>query len=158
MSGYQEQFMLRAIELARAGMEANAGGPFGSVVVKDGTIIGEGNNRVTSTNDPTAHAEIVAIREACKQLNTFELTGSVIYASCEPCPMCLAAIYWSHAEKIYIACDRNDAAQAGFDDAYIYQELSAPTAERSVPIEQRGREAGIAVFEEWILKPDKIKY
>ena len=158
MSGYQEQFMLRAIELARAGMEANAGGPFGSVVVKDGAIIGEGNNRVTSTNDPTSHAEIVAIREACKQLNTFELTGSVIYASCEPCPMCLAAIYWSHAEKIYIACDRNDAARAGFDDAYIYQELSAPTAERSVPIEQRGREAGIAVFEEWILKLDKIAY
>lgn len=158
MSGYQEQFMLRAIELARSGMEANAGGPFGSVVVKDGRIIGEGNNRVTSTNDPTAHAEIVAIREACKELDTFDLTGSVIYASCEPCPMCLAAIYWSRAERIYIACDRNDAARAGFDDALIYEELGADPTKRSVPIEQRGREAGLAVFEEWILKLDKIAY
>jgi guanine deaminase len=158
MSGYQEKFMLRAIELARSGMEANAGGPFGSVVVLNDEIIGEGNNRVTSTNDPTAHAEIVAIRNACDLLSTFELTGSVIYASCEPCPMCLAAIYWSRAERIYIACDRDDAALAGFDDAYIYEELSAHPSERSVPIEQRSRDAGIAVFEEWILKPDKIEY
>ncbi|HSI87923.1 MAG TPA: nucleoside deaminase [Pyrinomonadaceae bacterium] len=158
MSAYQEQFMLRAIELARSGMEANAGGPFGSVVVNNGRIVGEGNNRVTSTNDPTAHAEIVAIREACRHLDTFELAGSVIYASCEPCPMCLAAIYWSRAERIYIACDRNDAARAGFDDAYIYNELSADPATRRVPIEQRSRDAGIAVFEEWIRKPDKVEY
>lgn len=158
MSAYDHGLMMRAIELAREGMNANAGGPFGSVVARDGVILGEGQNRVTSTNDPTAHAEIVAIRAACGALGTFELTGCVIYASCEPCPMCLAAIYWSRAERIYIACDRNDAARAGFDDAYIYEELAAHPAKRSVPVEQRGREEGLAVFEEWILKPDKIEY
>ncbi|MBX3266799.1 MAG: nucleoside deaminase [Acidobacteria bacterium] len=158
MSGFEDRFMLRAIELARLGMEANQGGPFGSVVVRGGEIIGEGNNEVTSTNDPTAHAEVVAIRRACTHLGSFDLTGCIIYASCEPCPMCLAAIYWSRAERIYIACDRHDAARAGFDDAYIYDELSAKPSERQVPLEQKLRKEGIAVFEDWIAKPDKIEY
>lgn len=158
MTVFEERFMKRAIELARRGMEADQGGPFGSVIVRNGEIIGEGNNRVTSSNDPTAHAEIVAIREACRSLNDFQLEGCIVYASCEPCPMCLAAIYWSRADRIYIACDRHDAARAGFDDAYIYDELAANPDVRRVPIEQRLREAGVAVFDEWIAKPDKVEY
>lgn len=150
--------MLRAIELARSGMESGSGGPFGSVVVKDGKIIGEGSNEVTSTNDPTAHAEVVAIRRACETIGTFELDGSVIYASCEPCPMCLAAIYWSRAERIYIACDREDAAKAGFDDALIYDEIAAAPGDRRIPMEQRLQDRGIELFAEWIAKPDKVEY
>ena len=132
--------------------------PVGAVVVVDGKVVARRHNEREQSGDPTAHAEIVAIRAACQELGTFELTGCVIYASCEPCPMCLAAIYWSRAERIYIACDRNDAARAGFDDAYIYEELAAHPAKRSVPVEQRGRGEGLAVFEEWINKPDKIEY
>jgi tRNA(Arg) A34 adenosine deaminase TadA len=158
MSAFEERFMRRAIELARTGMNENAGGPFGAVIVKDGRVIGEGNNRVTSTNDPTAHAEIVAIRAACQTLGTYELKDAVVYASCEPCPMCLAAIYWSRAGKVFIACGRDDAARAGFDDAYIYDEINTDPAERSVPMEQVMREAGLAVFEEWRLKEDKTEY
>lgn len=158
MSGFDERFMHRAIELARHGMEAGHGGPFGAVVVKDAVIIGEGNNQVTSTNDPTAHAEIVAIREACRNLNSFELSDCVIYASCEPCPMCLAAIYWSRADRIFIASDRHDAARAGFDDAFIYDELESAPAVRRVQIEQHLQDAGAAVFDEWIAKPDKVEY
>jgi guanine deaminase len=158
MSTFDERFMHRAIELARRGMEANQGGPFGSVVVREGVIIGEGNNRVTSTNDPTAHAEIVAIRDACERLGTFELAGCVIYASCEPCPMCLAAIYWSRAEQIYIASDRHDAARAGFDDAFLYEEIAADPDLRKLPIEKKLSELGAALFDEWIAKPDKLRY
>ncbi len=158
MSESHEHFMRRAIELAREGMHEGSGGPFGSVVVLDGKIIGEGNNRVTSTNDPTAHAEVVAIRNACKATGSFDLTGAVVYASCEPCPMCLAAIYWSRAERIYIAGDRHDAARAGFDDAYIYEELSVEPEMRRVPSEQFLRDESVAVFDEWIAKADKVKY
>lgn len=150
--------MARALELARSGMEANAGGPFGSVVVRQGRVIGEGVNRVTSTNDPTAHAEIVAIREACSAIGSFQLDGCSIYASCEPCPMCLAAIYWARPAVIYIACDRNDAARAGFDDAYIYDELAAEPKRRRIPILQMMRDAGLTLFDEWIAKPDKVEY
>ncbi len=150
--------MLRAIELARLGMESGNGGPFGSVVVKDGKVIGEGSNEVTSTNDPTAHAEVVAIRRACQHLGTFELNGCDVYASCEPCPMCLAAIYWSRAKRIYIACDRDDAARAGFDDALIYDEIAAAPGRRRIPMEQRLQTRGIEVFTEWIAKPDKVEY
>ncbi len=158
MSRFDERFMHRAIELARRGMEADEGGPFGSVVVKDGVIIGEGNNRVTTANDPTAHAEVVAIRQACQNLGTFQLSGCEIYASCEPCPMCLSAIYWSRLERVYIAGDRHDAARAGFDDAHIYDELSSDVSSRRIPTEQHMQEAAAAVFDEWIEKPDKILY
>ncbi len=158
MIEFDEKFMLRAIELARLGMESGTGGPFGSVVVKDGKIIGEGSNEVTSSNDPTAHAEIVAIRRACNTLGTFELDGSVVYASCEPCPMCLAAVYWSRAERIYIAADREDAAKAGFDDALIYDEIAAAPDDRRIPMEQRLQNRGVEVFTEWIVKPDKVEY
>ncbi len=112
--------MRRAIELARQGIEENAGGPFGCVVVRNGEIIGEGNNRVTSLNDPTAHAEIIAIRQACKSLNSFQLDGCTIYTSCEPCPMCLGAIYWARPASVFYACNRDDAAEIGFDDDHIY--------------------------------------
>ena len=154
-----EKFMTRAIQLAQAGVDGNLGGPFGCVVVKDGQIVGEGNNQVTSTLDPTAHAEIVAIREACRNLNSFQLDRCVIYTSCEPCPMCLGAIYWARPERIFIACNRQDAAQAGFDDEFIYEEIASPDfASRSVPMSMLMREEGLAVFQSWIEKPDKIEY
>ena len=128
----QNPFLLRAIQLARANVSNRTGGPFGAVVVKDGVIIGEGANHVTTLNDPTAHAEIVAIRTACRYLDSFELSGCEIYSSCEPCPMCLAAIYWSRASKIYFAASREDAASAGFDDEFLYRELARPFAGRIV--------------------------
>ncbi len=154
-----KQLMLRAIELAQQGLESNAGGPFGCVIARDGLIVGEGVNRVTSTNDPTAHAEVVAIRDACRNLSTFQLEGCVVYTSCEPCPMCLGAIYWARPERVYIACDRHDAAAAGFDDAFIYEELCGnDLGNRKVPISILLRDEGMKVFEKWIAKPDKIEY
>lgn len=159
MSELDRKFMTRAIELAQAGVEQNLGGPFGCVIVKDGGIVGEGNNQVTSTNDPTAHAEIVAIREACRKLGSFQLEGCVVYTSCEPCPMCLGAIYWARAERIYIACNRTDAAGAGFDDAFIYEELCGEDfANRRVPISTMMRDEGLEVFKNWVEKPDKVPY
>ena len=154
-----EKFMTRAIELAQAGSDNNLGGPFGCVIVRNGEIIGEGNNQVTSTLDPTAHAEVVAIRAACKTLSSFQLEQCTIYTSCEPCPMCLGAIYWARAERIFIACNRQDAAQAGFDDEFIYEEISSEDfASRRVPMSMLMREQGLAVFQSWIEKPDKIEY
>jgi guanine deaminase len=154
-----EKFMSRAIELAQAGVDANEGGPFGCVIVKDGRIVGEGCNRVTSTNDPTAHAEIVAIREACKNLGSFQLDGCVVYTSCEPCPMCLGAIYWARAASVYLACNRTDAASAGFDDAFIYDELcGSDFAARRVPMSMMMRDEGLKVFRNWVEKPDKVEY
>ncbi len=151
--------MRRAIELAQAGIDTNAGGPFGCVITRDGRIVGEGVNQVTSTNDPTAHAEIVAIRNACRDLKSFQLEGCVVYTSCEPCPMCLGAIYWARPRQIYIACDRNDAAAAGFDDAFIYEELcGTDLANRKVPVSVLLRDEGLKVFENWIAKPDKVEY
>jgi guanine deaminase len=159
MSQADDKFMLRAIELAQAGVDSNAGGPFGCVVVKDGNIIGEGVNQVTSTNDPTAHAEVVAIRDACKNLQSFQLEGCIVYTSCEPCPMCLGAIYWARPQRVFMACDRNDAAQAGFDDAFIYDELCGDDfANRKVPISSILRDEGLEVFRNWVAKPDKIEY
>ena len=159
MSQTDEQFMRRAIDLAQASIDSNAGGPFGCVIVKGGVIVGEGVNRVTSTNDPTAHAEIVAIRAACENLNSFQLDGCVIYTSCEPCPMCLGAIYWARPERIMIACDRNDAAEAGFDDAFIYEELCGnDLAARKLPVSTLLRDEGRRVFQNWVAKPDKIEY
>lgn len=143
------EFMREAIRLAREGMLAGQGGPFGAVVVKDGQIIGRGNNRVLLTNDPTTHAEIVAIREACKTLGNYQLTACDIYTSCEPCPMCLGAIYWARPERLFYACTRQDAAEIGFDDAFIYNELNVLLPNRKIPSQQLLREEGITVFELW---------
>ena len=158
ISEQDAKFMRRAIELAQFGMEENSGGPFGSVVVMDGRVIGEGYNCVTSANDPTAHAEVMAIRNACKELNTFSLEGATVYASCEPCPMCMGAIYWSRAGRIVIACNREDAADAGFDDAFIYDEIGLGHNERSIAVDFMLRDEGLKAFNSWKNKPDKIEY
>jgi len=153
-----EKLMMRAIELAREGMLAGAGGPFGAVVAKGGEIVGEGRNQVTSTNDPTAHAEIVAIRSACAALGDFQLAGCRIYTSCEPCPMCLGAVYWARPERFFFAGTRQDAASAGFDDEMIYEELTLPFDARRLPSENLLRERAVELFREWIEFPDKIAY
>jgi guanine deaminase len=158
MTELDESYMARAIELARQGMESNDGGPFGCVIVKDGEVIGEGNNRVTSSNDPTAHAEIIAIRQACLRLGNFQLDGCTIYTSCEPCPMCLGAIYWARPERVYFACTREDAAKIGFDDDFIYNELDRPVNERQMPLVGLMREQALEVFRSWATKPDKVEY
>lgn len=158
MTDQDAQFMMRAIELARAGMDNNDGGPFGCVVVKDGKVVGEGSNRVTSTNDPTAHAEVVAIREACKTLNAFQLDGCSIYTSCEPCPMCLGAIYWARPAQVFYACTREDAAAVGFDDDFIYDEISLPNEDRERVMINLLRDEGVALFQAWDAKADKIEY
>jgi guanine deaminase len=150
--------MRAAISLGRDGMEKNEGGPFGAIVVCAGEIVGRGSNRVTSTLDPTAHAEILAIREACRSLGRFELSGCEIYASCEPCPMCLAAIYWARLDRVFFAGTRGDAAKIGFDDAVIYEQLALDVTARSLPMEQVSRGDAVALFEEWSVKPDKILY
>lgn len=158
MTDQDTKFMKRAVELARSGMDANSGGPFGCVVVKNGEIIGEGNNRVTSINDPTAHAEIVAIRAACGRLGSFQLDGCSIYTSCEPCPMCLGAIYWARPAKVFYACTREDAAAVGFDDDFIYRELGKANDEREMVLINILRDEGLALFQNWSEKPDKIEY
>jgi guanine deaminase len=142
-----------AIESVRAG-----GGPFGAVVVQDGEVIGRGANRVTAANDPTAHAEIVAMRSACDALGSFQLKGCEIYTSCEPCPMCMGAIYWARPARVHYASTRADAASAGFDDARIYEELSNPVGERSIPMLPLMREEALAAFAEWSRKTDKVPY
>jgi guanine deaminase len=147
-----------AIELARTGVIKNEGGPFGAIIVQGDRIIGTGNNKVISTNDPTAHAEMIAIREACHHLNHFQLQGCTIYASCEPCPMCLGAIYWARPDRIVYACSRQDAAAIHFDDEFIYQEIDLKPEDRSIPAFQCGREKGLKVFELWGNKKDKIQY
>lgn len=151
-------FMLRAIELSQLGMESGQGGPFGCVIVKDGKIVGEGSNAVTSSNDPTAHAEVVAIRDACKNLNTFQLDGCILYTSCEPCPMCLGAIYWARPDKVFYANTREDAAAIGFDDDFIYQEINLNFEQRKIPFAQLERENSLKVFNAWKLKTDKTEY
>ena len=154
----QEEFMRAAIAESERGMNNNEGGPFGAVIVKDGKIIGRGNNRVTSSNDPTAHAEVTAIRDACTAIENFDLSGSEIYTSCEPCPMCLAAIFWSRIDKIYFANTKKDAANINFDDDFFYQEIDKPLDERSIPMQQMMREDAIKVFQAWTNKEDKIAY
>jgi len=153
-----QAFMQEAIRLAREGMQDNAGGPFGCVVVKDGVIIGRGRNEVTSANDPTAHAEMVAIRNACRHLGDFQLDGCTIYTSCEPCPMCLGAIYWSRPDRVFYACTRSDAAAIGFDDAFIYDELVRPIQERKMPMIALMREEALVSFQAWRDKTDKTPY
>lgn len=153
-----KQFIREAIAMARAGMDRGDGGPFGCVIVKDGAVVGRGNNCVTSSNDPTAHAEVVAIREACKALGDFQLNGCVLYTSCEPCPMCLGAIYWARPDRVVFACGREDAADAGFDDQLIYDELPLPYAERKIPTETLLRDEAQVVFDAWKQKTDKVDY
>jgi guanine deaminase len=150
--------MRRAIALAAQGMRAGDGGPFGAVVVKDGHIVGEGNNRVTSDNDPTAHAEIGAIRAACRSLGTFSLESCEIFTSCEPCPMCLAAIYWARIGRIYVASGRADAARIGFDDDLIYREIAKPMDRRVIPVERLLTEEANENFAEWQKNPGFIRY
>lgn len=152
------RFMRRAIELSRANMQSNQGGPFGAVIVKAGKIVGEGWNKVTSSNDPTAHAEVEAIRDACQKLGTFELKDCAIYTSCEPCPMCLAAIYWARLERVYYGNTRDDAAAIQFDDEFLYREIVKPLAERAIPIEPLLRSEALKVFGEWTAKQDKTPY
>jgi tRNA(Arg) A34 adenosine deaminase TadA len=153
-----EQLMARAVALSAEKMRAGRGGPFGAVIARDGEIIAEGSNQVTSGNDPTAHAEVVAIREACRRLGTFSLQGCEMYTSCEPCPMCLGAIYWARLDRVYYANTRNDAAAIGFDDDHIYRELDKPIDDRAVPFIRLESEAARAIFKEWLEKPDKIPY
>jgi tRNA(Arg) A34 adenosine deaminase TadA len=150
--------MKEAIELSAKGVTLNQGGPFGCVVVRGDEIVGRGNNKVTSSNDPTAHAEIIAIRDACSNLKTFQLTDCEIYTSCEPCPMCLGAIYWARPQKVYYANTRSDAAAIGFDDSMIYEEMAAEPPLRKIPVISLGREEAIKVFQQWKNKEDKIEY
>jgi len=154
----KESFMRRAAELSGFGSENNYGGPFGAVIVKDGKIIGEGFNRVTSSNDPTAHAEVTAIRTACQNINNFDLAGSVIFTSCEPCPMCLAAIYWANIEEIYYANTKDDANEIGFRDDFIYNEFDKPIDKRNKPCSQLLRSEARKIFDNWVLKNDKVEY
>ncbi len=151
-------FMRRAIELSIANVRSGKGGPFAALVVKDGRIVGVGTNLVTSTFDPTAHAEVVAIREACRALAQFQLTGCEIYTSCEPCPMCMGAIYWARPAKVYFGNTHADAARIGFDDSFIYQQLKVKAQERAIPMVQLMREEALGAFEEWERKADRIPY
>ena len=150
--------MARAIQLSLDNIRAGLGGPFAAVVVKDEKIIAEGTNLVTSTNDPTAHAEVVAVREACRKLRHFELTGCDIYTTCEPCPMCLGAIYWARPARVYFAATASDAAAAGFDDSFIYTEMQRPSADRQIPLERMMREQSLEPFRAWEQKGDRIRY
>ena len=154
----ENPFMAQAIALAIENVHSGRGGPFAAVVVQDGRVVGCGTNLVTSTNDPTAHAEIVAIREACRALGAFQLTGCEIFSTCEPCPMCMGAIYWARPARLYFAATRTDAARIGFDDAYIYEQLRLPPDERAIEMIQIMRDAALPAFAEWQRKEDKIRY
>jgi tRNA(Arg) A34 adenosine deaminase TadA len=154
----EEKFMMEAVQLSLDGVVNNTGGPFGCVIVQNDKIIGRGNNQVTSSNDPTAHAEIVAIREACKNLNSYQLTDCEIYTSCEPCPMCLGAIYWVRPSRIYYANTRKDASDIGFDDSFIYDELTVSLNNRKIPMIAIGRDKAQESFALWKNKEDKINY
>lgn len=158
MKDFKKEFMDEAIRLSKENIDKGIGGPFGAVIVKDGKIIAGGSNKVTTKNDPTAHAEVETIREACKALNTFSLAGCHIYTSCEPCPMCLAAIYWARIDKIYYSNDKHNAAEIGFDDKFIYDELDLEYDKRKIPIIKYDSEEALAVFKAWTEKTDKIDY
>lgn len=153
----KEQLMREAIRLSEENV-TNGGGPFGAVITRDGKIVATGVNRVTANNDPTAHAEVSAIRAACEKLNTFDLSGCEIYTSCEPCPMCLGAIYWAHIDKIYYGNDKDDAKAIDFDDSFIYDELALPRGERRLPVDVLLENEAIKAFEMWKNKSDKIEY
>ena len=153
-----EEFLRQAIGLSQEKMLADEGGPFGAIIVRDGQVFGRGWNRVTSTNDPTAHAEIVAIREACSELETFQLAGATIYTSCEPCPMCLCAILWARLDRIVYGATRHDAAAVGFDDSVFYDEINRELADRKIPTVQALREEALIAFEHWARKVDRREY
>lgn len=153
-----QAFLNRAIELSRIGMEKGEGGPFGAVIVRDGEIIAEGNNQVLATNDPTNHAEVVAIRRATEKLGRFDLSDCELYTSCEPCPMCLGAIYWARPKKVYYANTKHDAAKIEFDDSFIYDELEKDITERSIPFEHVQNSEALEVFTAWANKKDKTQY
>ncbi|PHR12281.1 MAG: tRNA-specific adenosine deaminase [Aequorivita sp.] len=153
-----KQFIKRAIELSEKGMDKNAGGPFGAVIVKNGKIIAEGFNQVTSSNDPTAHAEVVAIRNACEELGSFQLDNCIVYTSCEPCPMCLGAIYWARPKAVYYACTKEDAAEIGFDDDFIYDEIDKNIEHRNINFINLEREEGREVFKKWEAKEGRVDY
>ena len=154
----EERFLREAIQLSIDKMQAGEGGPFGAIVVRDGQIVGRGWNRVTSANDPTAHAEIVAIRAACRTLNTFRLKGCLLYSSCEPCPMCLAAIYWARIDSLWYAAGRDDAARAGFDDAWIAEQIGRPPQEQSLSIRQALRDEALVAFDVWLRNENRVEY
>lgn len=158
LTGKEQEFLERAIALARQGMLAGSGGPFGCVITKDGEIVGEGFNQVTSTNDPTAHAEVVAIRQACAKLGTYQLNDCVIYTSCEPCPMCLGAIYWARPLRVVYANTREEAAAIEFDDDFIYREIGASMEDRKIPFVHSPHPMAIALFREWDEWEGKIRY
>lgn len=153
-----EEFLRRAIQLAVENVESGRGGPFGALIVKDGAIVAEGANHVTTQNDPTAHAEVVAIREACRKLNTFELRGCTIFASCEPCPMCLSAIYWARLDSLYYAASKDDASAAGFDDSFLYVQIPLAEKDRSLPTQRLLKEEGDRPFAIWRASVNKIPY
>jgi len=157
MSSLKNIFIEAAVSLANESLQ-EGGGPFGAVILKDGKIIARGKNRVVAKHDPTAHAEVAAIRQACKLLKTHDLSGCEIYASCEPCPMCLGAIYWARLDGIYFASTRNDAAKAGFDDSFFYNELALPLSQRKIPVEQISCKSEAAVWIAWASKTNKIQY
>ncbi|MEK9833825.1 MAG: nucleoside deaminase [Alphaproteobacteria bacterium] len=153
-----EKFMRAAAALAEKNVADGTGGPFGAVIVRDGVIVGEGTNQVTSSNDPTAHAEVVAIRQACEKLETFNLEGCVVYTSCEPCPMCLSAIYWARLDRIFYGNTKADAAAIDFDDDFLYTEIPKPIDQRAIPTSQILREETIKSFEAWAVSETKIPY
>jgi len=158
MTDIQYKFLTEAIQLAIDNVKLGNGGPFGAIVVKDGLVVGRGVNTVTTSFDPTAHAEVNAIRDACKNLNNFQLDGCEIFSSCEPCPMCLGAIYWARPAKVYFASTKVDAAKAGFDDSFIYEEIEKDGMQRSIPFISVKHDDAIKVFEEWGMKTDKTEY
>ncbi|MGO4572777.1 nucleoside deaminase [Microvirga sp. 2TAF3] len=153
-----QRYLSRAIALSREHMSDGAGGPFGAVIVRDGKVLAEGWNRVTSANDPTAHAEVTAIRRACEAVSDFALHGATLYTSCEPCPMCLASAYWARISRIVYANTREDAARIGFDDSLIYEEIPKPASERIIPMDHVPSLEAKAVFDAWAEKPDKVSY
>jgi guanine deaminase len=154
----KKEFMREAIRISVQMMRRGQGGPFGAVVVRKGKVVGRGWNQVTSGNDPTAHAEVTAIRDACKRMKTFQLTDCELYTSCEPCPMCLSAMYWARLKKVYYGNTRKDAAKIDFDDDFIYQEIPLPISRRKLPMRQLMRKEALLAFEEWKNKPDRIRY
>ena len=155
---YRRKHLLEAIALSRECLETGQGGPFGCVIARGDEIVGRGRNMVTARNDPTAHAEIEAIRDACRKLGTFDLSACQLYTSCEPCPMCLGAVYWARLDRIYMAAARHDAADAGFDDSFIYDEIALPLERRSIPVEHHERAAAVKVFQDWVAWEDRRAY
>jgi len=152
------KYLQQAIELAKQGIKDGMGGPFGCIIVKDGEVVGKGCNQVTSSNDPTAHAEVVAIRDACRRLGNYQLTDCDVYTSCEPCPMCLGALYWARPRRVVFASTRHEAADAGFDDAFIYIEINVPPGDRKIPFSHESLDEAAAVFRSWKTKEDKKLY